>query len=147
MTDHARGATTLCGHHNTLARKGVRMRQVQSEKMELQKATQREKSREKRPRIPKVSDKRQLQLIVYDKLRIPWLRGKPCAVCGQPANQVHHMAGKEGELLNYVKWWLPVDGPCHTLITNDTVWAVANGYSLERNSQEVLAELRSLNLI
>lgn len=146
--DRAReGNTTKCGTHNAMARKAIRTAQVQSEKQAAQKATQREKSKERRPRVPQISDKRRLQLVVYDKLRIPWLKGKKCEVCkNNDASQVHHKAGKEGELLNYVKWWLPTDDECHKRIEMNPEWAKEMGFSISRNSEEVLLELRSLNL-
>lgn len=133
--DRAReGNTSKCASHGAMARKASKMRQVQSEKQAAQKATQREKSREKRPRINSVSDKRQLQLITYNKLKEVWIKGKICACCKTaPAIDCHHQKGREGELLLLVEFWLPVCRPCHEMITKDSAFAISQGYSISRN--------------
>lgn len=128
------GNTDFCSSHNAIARKSLRDSITATQKKDRQKAAQVEKSREKRKKIAQVSDKRQLQLIVYDKLKGPWLKDKICEVCqASPACDVHHRKGREGELLLKVEFWLAACRPCHTEITKNSAEAIANGYSLPRN--------------
>lgn len=135
-TNPKEGRTDFCSSCNTASRKAAKFAITATQKRMVQRANQVEKSRQKRPRIAQVSEKRQLQLIVYAKLEKAWLPGKVCAVCGKPAGQVHHMAGRENELLLLVKWWLPLcpePSECHERITRDSAWAIEKGYSIPRN--------------
>ena len=94
------------------------------------------KVKEKKP-VKKVSDKMKSLIAIYDKLRIPWLRGKKCKVkkCKNDADDVHHMRGRTGSLLLDTQWWLPVCRGCHHKITVDSKWAIEEGYSYSRNKK------------
>lgn len=89
----------------------------------------------KRTPVKKVSDKRKEQNTLYSQARATWIIGKRCACCGDPATEVHHKAGRTNDLLLEKKYWLPVCNGCHRLITEDSAWAVKEGYSLPRNTK------------
>ncbi len=95
--------------------------------------------------IRKVSVKQQKRISDYSKIKADWIKGKICVVCKKvTADQVHHMMGRAGyadeqarqeglPLLLDIRFWLPIDGVCHTKITIDSRWAIEHGYSLPRN--------------
>ena len=85
--------------------------------------------------VKKVSEKRAGQNQVYARLRMEYLEAYPaCEVvdCHNKSTQIHHMAGRENEKLTDTDKFLAVCGACHERITNDTQWAIANGYSYPR---------------
>ena len=86
----------------------------------------------KRSAIRKVSPKRAEQNLEYAGERNAWIEGKKCVACGDPATEVHHAAGRTNDLLLEKKYWKPVCRPCHVLITEDSAWAIQNGWSLPR---------------
>lgn len=88
----------------------------------------------KRTKIANVSDKRKEQNTAYSVARLTWIIGKKCACCGDTASEVHHMKGRENDLLMEKKYWLPTCSGCHRLITDDSAWAIAHGYSLRRSN-------------
>lgn len=88
----------------------------------------------KRVPLKKVSDKRKEQNTAYSVARLTWIIGKKCACCGDTASEVHHMKGRENDLLMEKKYWLPTCSGCHRLITDDSAWAIAHGYSLRRSN-------------
>lgn len=83
----------------------------------------------------KVSKKRAKQLREYSKKKKDFLSKNPlCAVCGRPADQIHHKKGREGELLNDETFWLPLEIFCHRKIEDNPEWAKEMGYSLNRTA-------------
>lgn len=84
------------------------------------------------PKIKPVSDQQSERLKIYAQLKKIWIKGKQCKVCGGDATEVHHMKGRENDLLLDTSWWLPVDFDCHRKITDQPAWAEANGYSVSR---------------
>ena len=77
--------------------------------------------------------------IEYAKKRKVWLPLHPkCEAnlnrCQGPANQVHHMQGRSGELLMNSDKWLAVCHNCHTWITEHSAESIEMGLSLRRNS-------------
>lgn len=95
------------------------------------------KDPKKRTPIKKVSAKRKEQNAVYSEACRTWLIGKRCACCGDLATEVHHKGGRTNELLLEKKYWLPVCSGCHRLITEDSAWAIQQGYSLIRSVTEM----------
>lgn len=86
--------------------------------------------------VKKVSDKRNIQNQEYARLRDQYLEAYPaCEVveCNNRSNQIHHMAGRENEKLTDINHFLAVCPDCHRKITEDTQWAIANGYSILRS--------------
>ena len=68
----------------------------------------------------KVSKKRSRQLREYAKKRKLFLEHNSyCKVCGGHADQIHHMKGRENELLLDERYWLPVDFKCHRIIEDN----------------------------
>jgi hypothetical protein len=105
------------------------------------------KTKEKKP-IRKVSEKREFELIDYNREAKKFLIGKNCVhFKKQKATEVHHMIGRIGyaddwarerhiTLLMDKRFWLPVSHDAHELITNNTQWAIDAGYSFKRNGDE-----------
>ncbi len=95
--------------------------------------------------IRKVSVKQGKRLSDYSSIKAEWIKGKICGVCKKViADQVHHQMGRAGyadeqarlegiPLLLDTRFWLPIDGVCHTKVTIDSKWAIDNGFSLPRN--------------
>lgn len=88
-------------------------------------------------KINKVSDKRKVQISEYTKKRKLFLaNNKLCSVgvlgCTKVATEIHHMAGRENDLLTDEQHWLPICRNCHTYITEHSSWAIENGYSKNR---------------
>ncbi len=67
----------------------------------------------------------------YNKAAKEWIEGRFC-ICGAPAQQVHHKAGRLGDLLLDESLWLAVCGYCHHNIETRPKWAKENGYSISR---------------
>lgn len=85
--------------------------------------------------IRKNSIKRAGQIAEYSKLRKEFLIGKICGVCKNVrANEIHHMAGKNGKLLIDLDNFLPVCRPCHLWITEFSKEAIEQGFSKRRNT-------------
>ena len=74
-------------------------------------------------------------LILYAKMRVPFLKENPtCARCCGPATDVHHKQGR-GPYLLQVDTWLPVCRPCHGWIHHNDAEARALGFLLNRHSK------------
>jgi hypothetical protein len=101
------------------------------------------KKRRGRGMIPMMSKARKDMLAIYFQLRKPWLalpENQACACreelgCCKPGTklEVHHMAGRNNKLLIDTRWWLPVCRTAHRKITDDSAWAIEQGYSVKRN--------------
>ena len=126
--NYTEGGTKMCATHNSLARR--------ARKESL-------KPKKKARPIKQRSEKRTQQNDMYVPLKNKWIVGKVCAVCEgenpelppMPAEDNHHMAGKEGALLLDTRYWLPVCRRHHTFITEHSAWAIQNGYSVSRNKK------------
>ena len=81
----------------------------------------------------KVSKKMGDKLKEYAKNRKEYLEEHPyCEVCGREANQIHHKAGRIGNLLADTRNFLAVCFSCHERIETNPDWAKENGYSKNR---------------
>lgn len=87
-----------------------------------------------RKAVKKFTPKRKEQTTLYAQTVKTWIIGKRCSCCGDPATQCHHMKGRTNELLMEKKYWLPVCHGCHRLITEDSAWAIKEGYSISRTA-------------
>ena len=89
--------------------------------------------------IKQVSVKQQKNTRTYTKVRSEWMQHKDeCEaklnhVCTGLACEVHHMEGREGDLLLDTDKWLAVCHACHRWITDNSGKAIAMGLSLRRN--------------
>lgn len=108
---------------------------------ECQRAWEDKKGKTKKTNVlAKVSGKRAAQLRKYVVLKKEWIAEHPfCFPCKEigmktKATDVHHMKGRQGGLLTDTEFWLPVCRSCHRRITDDSKWAIEQGYSLKRNS-------------
>ena len=83
--------------------------------------------------IRKISKKRISDGKKYVELRKQFLKENPkCAVTGKKATQVHHMAGRIGDLFLDKTFWLPVCHEAHRQIEENPLWAKDKGYSVNR---------------
>jgi hypothetical protein len=91
------------------------------------------------------SDKLKKLELTYAKRAKEFIQGKMCAVYpDRRATEVHHMAGRVGfaddfarlnntPLLLDERYWLPVSREAHRKITDESAWAIENGFSVRRN--------------
>jgi uncharacterized Zn finger protein (UPF0148 family) len=98
---------------------------------------ERYEGKKKKQPIKKVSDKRRSQLYTYSMMKKAYMdKHRVCIVCNtKDATDIHHMKGRENELLLDINYWLPVCRECHRKITDDSAWAIRMGYSYKRNGQ------------
>lgn len=95
----------------------------------------------KRKPIRHISKKRQKQEVAYQVLRKVYLATHPACEakiskeCAGLSNQVHHMAGRIGELLNDDTKFLATCGPCHMWIENNRIAAIELGFSELRTNK------------
>lgn len=85
--------------------------------------------------IRRRSKKRAAQEREYSKLRAKYLEENPlCAVpgCGCWSTEVHHKAGRIGDLLTDVTKFLAVCRHHHVVIELNPTWAKEQGYSISR---------------
>jgi hypothetical protein len=93
----------------------------------------------KKPKtIPKVSQKQLDRLKAYKKVRDKYMaEHKHCealiaSVCTHKATELHHKAGRTGELLTNTDYFLAVCSGCHHFIETHPQYAKENGYSVDR---------------
>lgn len=95
-----------------------------------------EKPEKKKPQpISRVSKKRVKENSEYTKVRAAYLKVFPvCEVynCNNKSNQIHHMAGREGERLTDINHFLAVCDSCHKYIELNPLWSKEHGYSESR---------------
>lgn len=83
--------------------------------------------------VAKKSETMKERLKRYTKIAKAFLAlNSKCAVCGKPAQCVHHKRGRIGDLLFAVKHFLAVCFDCHRKIEDNPDWAKENGYSDSR---------------
>lgn len=72
----------------------------------------------KRTPLRRISVKRAKQVRCYSQLRAKHLKQHPrCQVCHLMASRdIHHKAGRRGEMLNATEHWLAVCRECHDYI-------------------------------
>jgi hypothetical protein len=77
--------------------------------------------------------KRGRQEAEYRRMHPVFMDAHPlCAVCGKASEQIHHQAGRVGNLLTDDRYWVAVCALCHEQITTQPTWAYARGLSLHR---------------
>lgn len=85
-------------------------------------------------KIAKRSDKGKADDLVYKAKRLKFLKLHPrCMVYPELKSQdIHHKAGRIGK--NYLdeSTWLAVSRKAHIKITEESEWAIVNGYSQSR---------------
>jgi len=90
-----------------------------------------------KPGIKKMSAKRAKQNTLYLQKRNAFLKANPfCQAkiigCQRIADQIHHMRGRDGDLLSDERYFLAVCQTCHRDITDDSKMAIERGFSLTR---------------
>lgn len=97
--------------------------------------------------IAKISKKQSKDVREYLKERGPWLEGKRCGCegCHNKATECHHKKGRTGyadkwardngiKLIHDKRFWFPACSWHHKRITDDSGWALENGYSMLRSA-------------
>ena len=129
------GSLTVCASHAKVER---------DKETEASKPKKEYKGLQRGGLVKKVSEKRKEQNDVYSIMREKFLNSKKrCECCGEAVEnrdptkflEVHHMKGRTNELLLDRQYWLAVCSPCHRHITDDSAWAIKEGYSLPRNGK------------
>lgn len=130
--------TGLCASHAHELRKMERDELKAKEKREkLKRKAIKVFSTAKKP-LPKISEKMAAALREYTPKKKKFLEDNPiCKVCfSSPSIDCHHMAGRNTiELLLDETKWLPVCDPCHKFITENSKFAIENGYSILRTAK------------
>lgn len=101
-----------------------------------------EKQREKeKPKysIPKKSEKRKIDEIIYQSERVKFLmlpENKTCPITKKPTTDVHHKKGRNGSLYLDKRYWIALSREGHKFVEENPEWAKENGYSLNRLSND-----------
>lgn len=85
----------------------------------------------KRTRLRPVSQKRQKQNALYRQVKADYMKskGRCCEFCRRaPATDIHHKAGRTGNLLCAVEYFAAVCRPCHDWIHANPKEATERGY-------------------
>ena len=90
-------------------------------------------------KIPKISDKRKVQNVLYlKKRRIFMEQNKNCQAnlsgCNKISVDLHHKAGRCGSLLTDERYFLALCRSCHSFIEEHPVFAKERGFSISRIS-------------
>lgn len=88
--------------------------------------------------IRTISKKRAKQNTKYQSLKLEFLELHPfCEIkkanCTIKATEIHHMEGRENELLLDVSKWKAICHSCHLHITENSKEAIEKGYSQSRH--------------
>lgn len=107
--------------------------QYKKNKIYQERAKERAKKETKKKKtIKRVSDKLKNNLEEYKLLRDEYLKNNPiCEVkdCFKPTTNLHHKAGREGDLLCDTKYFMACCETCHPKrIHENPIWAEKNGY-------------------
>ena len=90
-------------------------------------------------KIPKVSKKRQVEQLQYQVLRTEFLskaENKICPITNQPTTDIHHKKGRVGSLFLNTEFWIALSREGHKFVEENPEWSKANGYSLNRLSND-----------
>lgn len=122
---YVEGTTKYCGTHGKMFRK----LEEEKDKVEVKRQQIYEA-----PRLSRRSPERAAEERRYNERVRVWLRGKRCAVFPEKmATQCHHKKGRDGRLLLYEPYWLPVSAAGHKKIHDEPGWALDNGFRILRS--------------
>ena len=84
--------------------------------------------------IKNISDKQLKRLAKYRPIRDAYLKANPICECciASESTDIHHKAGRIGDLLWDNRHFLAVCRNCHTRIETSPDWAKEKGYSVTR---------------
>ena len=90
--------------------------------------------------IKKVGEKRAGRLVLYKGLRALFMKNhKVCEAeldgCTKVSTDIHHLKGRENDLLNQTAYWMAVCRSCHQKITDDSKMAIEKGLSISRHKK------------
>ena len=85
-------------------------------------------------KIKPISDKQSKRLQEYRKARDLYMRANPiCECCNTAtATDLHHSAGRTGDLLTNIEYFKALCRGCHTEVELNPKWAKENGLSVNR---------------
>lgn len=88
-----------------------------------------------KPEVRSQRSRRRKQEREYSRLRKDHLKAYPrCGVCTHPgASEIHHKAGREGDLLTDTSEFMSVHPPCHRWIHANPAAARKRGWLKSRN--------------
>lgn len=91
----------------------------------------------KKTRLKPISDKQAERLKEYRIVRDEYLKENPtCARCGTTNNlSLHHMIDRVGKNLTDKNNFMTLCIPCHRFVTDESEYAIKNGYSKSRLSK------------
>jgi len=124
--NYREGSTDYCSSCNRQARK---------EAQELMK-----EAKVKKP-IKAVADKRAKQLQQYSKLKAQYIAIHQICEnigCNQQATTIHHMAGRENEMLLDVNYFKALCFDCHRKVEENPHWAKENKLSESRTNKATM---------
>lgn len=127
-----------CSYHERAERKEKELTQKQSDKRKALIEKQREKSKIARPKVNKVSVKRRHDSADYEIVRMGFLVTYPeCQIkanefCTNTATDIHHMAGRTGDLFLDITKWKSSCRSCHNYAHDHPKEAKEKGWSLSR---------------
>jgi len=128
-TNPVEGNTDKCATHNLAERKANRKVLKDTAKA----ITQLAQRKAKKP-IKAVSKGMTEKLKEYTRLKKEFLVGKICPIYPHlKCVDIHHRAGRTGDLLLDTRYWLAVSRKGHVKIELNPRWARENNYSLPRN--------------
>jgi hypothetical protein len=102
------------------------------------KSTTMPKPTARQKRLPSRSPKRAKEERIYSGKRIIFLSAHPMCqahitgVCTHQSTDVHHKAGRSGDLYLDENFWLAVCRACHMYIELNPLWAREKGFSLSK---------------
>ena len=84
-------------------------------------------------KIKPVGDKRRERLVIYREMRESLLKETPlCLKCGNVGTDIHHLAGKENDLLIDRDNMIVLCRECHIFVTEHSAEAIELGLSKSR---------------
>lgn len=131
------GTTNFCSSHNRQLRREKETTQKQSSKRVALLSKMKEKNKQPRQKVKKVSDKRAVLNEEYSKLAIrfkevnPFCKGKIPKVCTGKTEHVHHAMGR-GKYLLDPETWIPLCAGCHFYVHQYPLDAMKRGLSFSR---------------
>lgn len=89
--------------------------------------------------IKKESEKKKEANKVYQKVRAEYMKFHPVCEfpgCKEKARDIHHKAGKIGELFTDANHFMALCREHHSLIELNPAWAKQQGYSISRHAKK-----------
>ena len=88
--------------------------------------------------FPKPTKKTKNKKAAYNKAKLEYLNNnQTCEACFEKeATDIHHSAGRVGDLLTDPRYFFALCRDCHDHIHKNPKWAYEKGFLLERNTNQ-----------